>query len=146
MKTFLIACSFLVLIACGKSGDHSNHDMHGDSGSENPNQALYDQVMGIHDEIMPKMEDVYKLKQTLEEKIANTPNMVEDQKKELQAMIAKLDSSNNAMMEWMHQFNPLPDSTDQEKAREYLETEMERIKKVRDLTNETLEKAKDIAK
>ena len=146
MKSSLIACLFLVLIACGKSGDHTNHDMHADSTSENPNQALYDQVMDIHDEVMPKMEDIYKLKQTLEEKIANTPGMVEDQKKELQAMIAKLDSSNNAMMEWMHQFNPLPDSTDQEKAREYLETEMERIKKVRELTNETLEKAKDIVK
>jgi Mg2+ and Co2+ transporter CorA len=145
MKSFLIACSFFVLIACGKGGEHTGHDMHGDADSENPNRALYDQVMDIHDEVMPKMEDIYTLKKTLEEKIANTPGMVEDQKKELEAMIANLDSTSNAMMDWMHHFNPLPDSVDQEKAREYLEMEMETIKKVRDLTNETLEKAKGIA-
>ncbi len=140
MKTFLIAFSFLILVSCGKGGEHANHDKPDEAVTGNPNQALYDQVMDIHDEVMPKMEDIYKLKQTLEEKIANTPGMVEDKKKELQQMIASLDSTNNAMMDWMHHFSPLPDSVDQEKAREYLETEMESIKKVRDLTNETIQK------
>ncbi len=48
------------------------------------------------------------------------------------------------MMDWMHNFQPLPDSADQEKAREYLESEMERVMKVRELTNETIEKVKSV--
>jgi len=88
------------------------------------------------------MDELFKYKQIIEEKIANAPDMIEAKKKELQSMAAKLDSADNAMRVWMHGFNPLPDSVDQEKAREYLETEMESIKKVRDLTLETIEKAK----
>ena len=140
MKNLLLATSFLVLVACGGTSEHANHDM--DMEGDSPNQALYNQVIDIHDEVMPKMEDLYKFKKACQEKIANTPTMPAEQKKDLENTIVELDSANNAMMDWMHNFNPKPDSTDQEAAREYLETEMERIKKVRDLTNETLEKAK----
>src|SRR6185295_2450777 len=140
MKSLLVIASCLVLFACGNTSEHAGHDMESDGDS--PNQALYNQVIDIHDEVMPKMEDLYKFKQKCQDSIAHTPGMAAEQKKELENMIAELDSANNAMMDWMHNFNPKPDSTDQEVAREYLETEMERIKKVRDFTNETLEKAK----
>jgi hypothetical protein len=61
-------------------------------------------------------------------------------------VIAQLDSANDSMMDWMHKYNPLPDSADQEKAREYLESEMEKVKKLKDLFNESIEKAKEIVK
>jgi hypothetical protein len=48
------------------------------------------------------------------------------------------------MMDWMHGFNPPPDSLGEERAREYLETEMEKIKKVREEVNEAIEKTKAI--
>ena len=143
MKSLLISTVFLVLISCGKTSDHTGHDKSEDGTSGEANQALYDQVMDIHDEVMPKMGDIYKMKIELLEKIANTPGMVEEKRKELEAIISNLDSTNNAMMDWMHNFNPIPDSLDQEKAREYLETEMERIKKVRDRTIEALGRAKE---
>jgi hypothetical protein len=53
------------------------------------------------------------------------------------------------MMSWMHrihEFNPLADSVNQEKAREYLESEMEEIRKVKELMTESIEKAKAEAK
>lgn len=132
----------LLLVSCGKSAEHSSNDH--DSGStegDSPNEALYNQAMDVHDEVMPKMEDIYKLKKDIQEQIANTPDMVVERKQQLEAIISNLDSANNAMMEWMHKFNPLPDSVDQEKAREYLESEIERIKKVKELMNESIEKA-----
>ena len=142
MKSLLISAAFLLLISCGKTSDHAEHSESDPGNTGDANRALYDQVMDIHDEVMPKMEDIYKMKIELLEKIANTPGMVEEKRKELEAIISNLDSTNNAMMEWMHNFNPVPDSVDQEKAREYLETEMERIKKVRDRTIEALDRAK----
>jgi hypothetical protein len=144
MKSLLIAFFFLVLVSCGKTTDHSGHDS-GEAVSDNPNQALYDEVIDIHDEVMPKMEDIYGLKKTLEEKVANTPDLTAEKKAEIEKVIASLDSANDAMMNWMHHFVPQPDSADREKAREYYETEMESIKKVRDITNETLAKAKALA-
>jgi hypothetical protein len=112
---------------------------------EGPNQALYNQMMDVHDEVMPKMDDIMKLKRELQEQIANTPDMVVERKQELERVISNLDSASNSMMSWMHrihEFDPLADSVDQEKAREYLESEMEEIRKVKELINESIEKAK----
>ncbi len=146
MKNFksLFIVGLLVLAACGKGGEHQ-HSNSDSSTDDSPNQALYDQVMDVHDEVMPKMDDMMKLKRELQDKIANSPDMVVERKEQLEKVIANLDSASNAMMNWMHEFNPLPDSVDQEKAREYLESEMERIRKVKTLTLESIEKAKEEA-
>ena len=105
---------------------------------------LFRSVMDIHDEIMPRIENIYQLKKQLQDKIAASTDMAADKKQELEQVIAQLDSADRSMMDWMHTFNPLPDSADQEKARAYLESEMEKIKKVRELMNESIGKAKDV--
>jgi hypothetical protein len=132
LRTFLM---ILILSSCGKPAQKVEQE--DQEESTDPNRALYDQVMNVHDEVMPKMEDIYKFKKELTGKIAKSP----DQKADLEKVIANLDSADQAMMDWMHNFEPLADSVDQEKAREYLETEMEKIKKVKELTDESLEKA-----
>ena len=68
---------------------------------------------------------------------------MEEKKKEIEATIAKLDSASEGMMTWMHEFKPEADSTaSEEKVREYLEREMERVKKVKEDILEAIEKAK----
>lgn len=138
--------TFFSIMSCTKSGDHStmNHDSD-QTQEEGPNQALYNQMMDVHDEVMPRMDEIMKLKRELQEQIANSPDMVMERKQELENVISNLDSANNSMMSWMHrihEFNPLADSVDQEKAREYLESEMEEIRKVKELISESIEKAK----
>ncbi len=128
LKTLLFI-SLSILASCAKIGKQEDHHHNGGNSEENPNQALYDQVMDIHDEIMPRAEDI---------------ELAEGKKQELELVIAQLDSADQSMMDWMHLFKPLPDSADQEKARAYLESEMERIKKVKDLMNESIEKAKAV--
>jgi len=148
MKLRHLAFTLLVLaFACSKSDKHhGGQEEEGDNATDSPNEALYHQVMDIHDEVMPKMDDLYKLKRDLQEKIESTPDLVAEEKKKLEDRIAHLDSTSQLMMEWMHQFNPLPDSTDQEEAREYLESEMEKIKKVKDAMLEAIEKEKNAPK
>jgi DNA repair exonuclease SbcCD ATPase subunit len=145
LKSFLFL-SVITLAACTKSGKQDDHHHDMSNSGDNPNQALYDQVMDIHDEIMPRSEDIYQLKKALQEKVASTPNLIAEKKQELELAIAQLDSADQSMMEWMHQFHPLPDSADQEKARAYLESQMENIKKVRELMSESIEKAKSMKK
>ena len=135
----ILVFGLLIFISCNKSGSQEHHS---DDLETNPNQALYDEVMGIHDEVMPKTDEIYRLKKELRDKIAKTPDMIAEKKMQLDQIIHELDSADHSMMDWMHKFNPLPDSIDQEKAREYLENEMERIKKVRELINGSIEKAK----
>lgn len=142
MKTPAIKLFFLSMLliwGCGQK-PHEHEGGHAVSTGENsPNDALYDEVMKVHDEVMPKMDDIYKLKEELKAKTLAS-GTDEEKKKQLEASIAKLDSANESMMAWMHEFNPLPDSLGVEKAREYLETEMEKIKNVRTEVQEALEK------
>jgi hypothetical protein len=137
---FILLC---ITTACSKSGDQKDHEAHDMEYVESPNTALYDKVMELHDELMPKMEEIYNLKKEVQEEIAKTPEMVEEKKKDLEKTMVYLDSANNEMMDWMHKFNPLPDSADQEAAREYLENEMEKIRKVKDIMAEAIDKAKE---
>lgn len=137
------------IMSCTKLGDHSSMNHEGEqTQEEGPNQALYNQMMDVHDEVMPKMDEVMRLKRELQEQLANSPDMVIEKKQELEKIISNLDSASNSMMSWMHrihEFNPQVDSIDQEKAREYLESEMEEIRKVKELMIESIEKAKSEA-
>lgn len=146
MKSLLLVLVIFASLSCSKPGDHSsmNHDT-AQNMEEGPNQALYNQMMDIHDEVMPSMGEIMSLKRKLQEQIAKSPDMVVERKQELENIISNLDSASNSMMRWMHrihEFSPLADSVDQEKAREYLESEMEEIKKVKELINTSIDKAK----
>jgi hypothetical protein len=153
LKT-LLPVMLVMIWSCGQKSndDHHDHEGHEHEGhdpdthreEEGGNQALYDEVMKVHDEVMPKMDNIYKLKGQLKEKIANTPGMADDKKKEIEGIIQQLDSASEGMMIWMRKFNPLPDSTGEEQAKEYLEGEMEKIKKVRDDVRKALEEAEGV--
>lgn len=131
----------LAMLGCGNpSSNHNQADQVNDSTSSN--QALYDQVMDIHDQVMPKTSEIYALKKQLQDQIAATPQMVKAEREKLEKRIANLDSVAKLMLDWMHDFDPLPDSADQESAREYLESEMEKIKKVREAMLEAVKQEK----
>ncbi|MFZ1807811.1 MAG: hypothetical protein WAU36_11335 [Cyclobacteriaceae bacterium] len=136
----LLILFLVVLAACGKPSDQ-NEEEENQEVNEDPNQALYDMVMDVHDEVMPKMDDIYKIKSQLQEKIVNSPDLVQERKDALEKMILSLDSANNSMMVWMRQFNT-PDSLDVEEARAYLESQMEKINAVKETMLSTLEEAK----
>lgn len=145
MKTLpklLFLC--LIAFACKeKSHDHPHHDATApDVTAAGGNQELYNEVMKVHDEVMPKMNDIHSTKQALREKLEKAPNIDATEKQKIEAMIAKLDSASEGMMIWMRQFNPPSDEEGEEKGREYLEDQMEKVKKVRQDILDALEQAK----
>jgi hypothetical protein len=141
MKFLQTGLLFFIVLLSGCGGSGAKDQTKDNAEFDNPNEALYNEVMDIHDEVMPKMQNLYTLKKSLQDKMAN-PNLTEVEKTELQNRILRLDSVSQLMMDWMHKFEPLPDSADREEAREYLESEMEKIKKVREAMLETIEKEK----
>jgi hypothetical protein len=137
----LVVCSLFA--ACGqRSSDQADHNPD-DTASEG-NQALYDKVMDVHDEVMPKMDDLYSSKEKLQNIIAKTPTLAAEKQSAIEATIVELDSASESMMIWMRQFDPLPDSVGVDRAREYLENEMEKIQQVRSMVYEALEHAEAI--
>jgi hypothetical protein len=131
MKTILPVLSLVMVSLVWSCGE-----------KKQDNKALYDEVMKVHDEVMPKMDDIYKLKQELKKQISDTSNLVDEKRKTIEATILKLDSVSESMMVWMRNFNPLPDSLGEEKARAYLEEQQEKITKVKEEMLEAIDKAK----
>lgn len=146
MKIFftkLLFVSVLVLMGCQKkSHENEAHEQASEAIDNSGNEALYNEVMKVHDEVMPKMNDIYNLKQELSKKLADSIKLTDEKKNEIENTISKLDSANESMMVWMRQFNPIPDSLGEEKAREYLESEMEKVKKVREDIVAAIDKGK----
>ena len=144
MKTIFKLSSLLLLVllyACGqKSHDHEHgHEHTHDAADTSANAKLYSDVMAIHDEVMPKMGDIYTLKEGLKKKLED--NTAGDKKSEIESTITKLDEADKAMRVWMREFKP-EDITDEAKKREYLDNEMEKVKKVREDMLAAIEQAK----
>jgi hypothetical protein len=79
---------------------------------------------------MDKMEEIQRVKRKLKLALADSV-MTDAGKAAIEKSIARLDSADKLMMDWMHEYRPLNDSIDGvEKAREYLENEMVKVKKL----------------
>ena len=141
-RVILIALLF-VAASCGRKSEHSMHEH--ESESDNPNRALYDQVQEIHMDAMDKMKDFAELKSMLESKLKAT-GLTDEKKKELNEAHANLDSAEMAMDSWMGQWmKNAPDSADVEKGREYFESQLEAVRKVRDMGTEAIDRARTLA-
>lgn len=137
-RTLLIAF-VIVVSACEQKSD--THD-HAHSDVENSgNQALYDEVMDIHDEVMPKMNDLYKAKTSMQTRL-ELPGVSDTEREQIKQTIARIDSASEGMMVWMRQFDPLHDSVGEDKARAYLEKELVKVKAVREDILRALETAR----
>jgi hypothetical protein len=145
MKIAFLPILFVIaaLNGCGKkTEDHSHHHDQQASGSTDPNKALYDSVMDVHNEVMPRLDEMFKLSESLRDKIAKTPEMPTVKKQEIQAAIDSLDHANEGMMVWMRKFNPVTDSADSQAARNYLNEEMVKVERVKTDILSAIEKAK----
>ena len=128
--TYFFALTLLVIsTSCGSKTEHNHQE---ETTTESTNDALYDEVMKIHDEVMPKMNDLYKMKEALKKQLTDTPNLTDDKRKELEAEIAKLEEASKSMMVWMREFNPPADSLGEEVVKQYLESQLEAVKKVKE--------------
>ena len=107
MKTLYIFILAIAIVSCGDS----------------KKTILYNKVMDVHDEVMPRMDDIYKHKKEFQDKLATKPA----DSVEIQQKIAMLDSADHMMMDWMHQFNPPDEKTSDEEAEKYLEDQLTKV-------------------
>src|SRR5690606_38994547 len=126
--------AYVLSAGCGKpAGSVDRHDHAGAPTSGHVEGELYDEVMRLHDEGMEKMDEIYALKRQLSQKITDAPEMVEEDRRELESKIMQLDSASRAMMTWMREFRPEEkDTLDASGYRDYLESELQKVRKVRD--------------
>lgn len=128
---------------CGKPNEQATTHDHNSEPTGLEEGALYDEVMKLHDEGMEKMDEIHALKQELLKEVATAPNLVVEKQEELESKISQLDSASRAMMVWMRNFRPENDTLDTTGYRDYLETELMKVRKVRDDIVAAVERAKE---
>ena len=101
--------------------------------------SLFSVVMGIHDEIMPKMQDIFNIKTALEDKLPN--NDINNDS--LVLIIDELEQAEAEMMNWMRSFRP-DKTVGHDSLMQYYRSEKEKIEKVKEEMVTSLEKAKSI--
>jgi 6-phosphogluconolactonase/glucosamine-6-phosphate isomerase/deaminase len=90
-------------------------------------QALEEQVMNVHDEVMPKMTDLQSSKKELEMALANGADSTK-----VFEYLNQLDEADEAMMVWMDEYESPAEDTKEEEKLTYLNLELSRIKDVKD--------------
>jgi hypothetical protein len=121
MKNIFYCFLILLLFAC--KAKNNNEEM----------AKLFEEVMAVHDEVMPKMDAIHDTKKSLA-KILSTSDSTQ-----VFAIIKKLDDADEAMMVWMEEFDSDYDKKTVEEQRTYLNTELEKIKKVKMSMLESIE-------
>lgn len=106
--------------------------------SEDKQKVMIDEVMAIHDEVMPKMDDIMTLKSSLDSAIKVSPDSVKAKQ-----LYSALDSADNQMMDWMQAYNPdQVKGKSEEEVTKYYADEKAKISSVKELTNKSIEEAK----
>uniref|UniRef100_UPI0040477FD4 hypothetical protein n=1 Tax=Roseivirga sp. TaxID=1964215 RepID=UPI0040477FD4 len=117
MKKTLALLTLFLVFACVKK----------DNG-----EALVNEVLNIHDEVMPKMGEVMSLRKKVLDKVEGSTNP-----DELRDIALRLEDAQKGMMLWMNDWskNSAPfvkGETTQEEKMDYLNAEKERVTKVKE--------------
>ena len=131
MKPVYLFCFLLLnitLVSCSQTEDAAVKE-------------LNDSVMNLHDELMPKTEQIIQLKTSLDS-LSNGPDSVHVKK-----LIQSLDKADTEMMNWMHQFSVDSLSNMDFKAKlTYLQVRLKKLKSAETLTDSTLHAANQYKK
>jgi regulator of replication initiation timing len=107
---------------------------------------LFDEVMAIHDSIMPAMRDITNLQKEVKARLDELDSTAQIEENRLQMERQRLDSAHNAMMEWMRAFEKDFEGKTHEEVMEYLENQKERIQGVEQMMEESISQTQEFLK
>jgi hypothetical protein len=76
-------------------------------------QEIYQEAIAVHDEVMPRMDEIMRLKSLLKERIdalqQKGEEMNTDSLQHMQEIVQKLEEADEAMMQWMRNVKQVPE-------------------------------------
>ncbi|MEL6867244.1 MAG: hypothetical protein AAFP19_22655, partial [Bacteroidota bacterium] len=105
---------------------------------------LYEEVMNIHDEVMPKMSDINRIKRQLRGMTEAEPPLKEEQIKKAKEQIKALDDASEAMMSWMREFKQPAPEVPQKEAMALLVEEKGKISKVSEMMLQSIKDGQEL--
>lgn len=134
----LLALAFLAgLSACGAN-----------QAQEAEQQKLWDEMMVVHDEVMPKMSDINALSKQMEAATADTA-LTDELRDATRKALYDLQAADKAMWDWMYGLQQLPDLRNGKKHEDimqYLQDEIGKITEVKNAMLGSIEAAEALKK
>ncbi|WP_159466725.1 viral A-type inclusion protein [Dyadobacter sp. 3J3] len=146
-KYLIIALTITSLYSCNKANETKeghHHDM------EVPLNDQTQAMLAIHDSIMPHMDKLMDLKKQLKNDMKSTDSLLalkstealKLRKEEALKLTSQLDSTDKAMMNWMHEFKfDTLEKLDKTQAASYVADQKKKIECVREKMNKSLSDA-----
>ncbi|MEX0813442.1 MAG: hypothetical protein WD048_14585 [Chitinophagales bacterium] len=125
----LIILALLLIFAACNSVEKKN-----DKQKKSPSQVdyMHKEVIRIHDEVMPRMQEISSLQEKIKRKtdsLSSLDNVPTEVIEELKMKKLSLDATAASMMKWMKNYREPKEKTEQE-AMQYLEQEKEKIEEI----------------
>ncbi|NND34003.1 MAG: hypothetical protein HKN76_15550 [Saprospiraceae bacterium] len=133
---------FLIIVA---AACQSNNSPSGTDSADLPSELepLYEEVINIHDEVMPEMSKVTQLQTQVTDRLkgqrAEQPINTE-KLKETNQILGQLNRAESAMWDWMHNFGKLDSIPPSEKER-FLQSEKLSAENMKNLVLESIKEA-----
>lgn len=111
-------------------------------------QKLWDEMMAIHDEVMPAMGDIFKYSKGLKTYLDST-EVDAALEAEIEAILEQLDKADEGMMDWMAELKQpgeLKKTLSEKEVLDYLKKESEKIKVVKTQMEESIEEGEKMLK
>ena len=106
--------------------------------AEDKQKLMISEVMAVHDEVMPKMDDIMSLKSSLDSAIKVSPDSAKAKK-----LYSALDVADNQMMDWMDNYDSESvKGKSQEEISKYFAEQKTKITEVKIMTVKSIEEAK----
>ena len=113
------------------------------------NKKLREEVISVHDEVMPKMGQLKSLEKTalqMIEELSVSPEPNQEKIDSLKALAAELDQAYEGMFVWMRQYEVEDGEKTPEEVKAYLEEQMVKVSKVNEDIKNVLKKADSLIK
>lgn len=140
-RTIIVLVMSVLLWNCknDKAGNEAATDshMHDHSmvgGDNNVQPPLFNEIMAVHDEIMPRMKDIEDLKAQLRLKIDSIEVNMPDSKykADFRFALAELNRADDMMTDWMHHFKESYDTISAPAGKnDFLEYERAKIEQIK---------------
>lgn len=112
---------------------------------ETVEKKLWDDMMVIHDEVMPAMGDIFKYSKTLQTYLDSTEVIDSTLRIQIEGTIEELNEADDGMMDWMAELKQPTELRKTKSDQEviiYLKSETEKIKVVKQQMEASIEAAK----
>ena len=108
MRFLNIICSMALLFGIYSCGNNAEQQAQKkiDEGQKKQQEELWDQVMAIHDEVMPLMGEVNQYSRNLKSNISDG-KIPEEFSEKTDSVLKKLEDAHEKMFDWMANFKQL---------------------------------------